>query len=179
MGQVVTSNTLTEAEIEFIKANTKYDEKDIRKWWGNFQKDCPDGKMTTDQMTEMCRMVFPDLNMDELGEHTARVFDTDQDGCIDFTEFLVGMDATTEGSDKANVQNVFRMFDVDGNKVIDLKEMIEIMKASVNAVFYPGYEHDQEAIENDAKDLFNKMDTNKDGVVTKEEFVEIVGKQTE
>jgi len=173
MGQVDSKTELSDADIDFIKANTTYDEYTIRKWWDDFQKDCPDGKMTVDQMTGMCKMVFPDLNMDEYGSHMARVFDTDQDGFIDFKEFLVGMNATTQGSEREKVMNVFKMFDVDGNKLVDLKEMIQILKASHNALFIEG----DTDIESEAKLLFDKMDTNKDGIVTEAEFLDTVGKQ--
>lgn len=168
MGQVSSQRKLTQADIEFIKSNTSYDEETIKKWWNQFRKECPNGKMTPKQMASMCQMVYPDLDVGELGKHMGRVFDTDASGYVDFKEFLVGINKNAQGTEKEQIQNVFKMFDVDGNDVIDVTEMIKILKASVNVVFHIDENKD---VEEEARKLFKKMDKDKDGFVTKEEFV--------
>ena len=169
MGQGKSKKDLTDSDVDFLKENTCYDEYTIRKWWLDFETECPDGEMTPKKMSEMCRMIFPDLNMDDLGEHLVRLFDTDKDGVVDFREFLVGLSTATTGSNRDKLKSVFRLYDVDGDKEIDLQEMIQIMKASHVALYC-----DAENIEEKAKEMFRTMDHNKDGKITEKEFIDTI-----
>ena len=72
-----------------------------------------------------------------------RTFDRDKNNFIDFKEFLLAIDVTSGGSPKEKLQWAFRwrpvhqlagspsslcrMYDVDGNGVIDLQEMVKIV----------------------------------------------------
>ena len=55
--------------------------------------------------------------------HAFRTFDTDQNGTIDFSEFLVALHITSAGSPTEKLKSAFRMYDVDGNGKIDIQEM--------------------------------------------------------
>ena len=175
MGQV-SCKELNEDDMKYIKQNTKFDENDIKNWWKTFQTDCVDGKMTPEQLRRICEMVWPEFEMEELANHLMRAFDTDDDGFVDFKEFMVGINTTAYGTEKEKIQNVFRMYDIDGNKVVELHEIIKIMKASYKALI-PCIE-DSTFISKEAKMTFDAMDKNKDQKVTEEEFLECMSNQT-
>ena len=64
------------------------------------------------------------------------------------------------------------MYDVDGNGWIDLDEMTRL----VGSIFKIQYSRLQphrvrpQCVQEEAREIFNKMDTNSDGKITKEEF---------
>ena len=68
--------------------------------------------------------------------------------------------------------NFFSMYDVDGNGWIDLVEMTRIVKSIYNMMGPNQVAMDKyESPEARAEGIFKRMDVNKDGKVTRQEFV--------
>ena len=167
MGQVETTE-LNDEDLSFLKQETAMNETTILKWWNEFQTDCPNGKMTSDQLLATCNLLFPGSDSRDYKEHLMRLFDTNQDGVVDFKEFLTAMNVATDGNEQNKLKHVFKLYDVDGDTVLTLKEMVTLMKASHKAL-YP--DKDEACVETEAAVLFDELDENKDGKVTEEEFI--------
>ena len=99
----------------------RYDEKVIREWYKGFIQDAPDGELTPDKFVNMYKLFFPDGNAEHFCDHVFRTFDTDNNGFIDFREFLLAIDVTSAGTTEEKLKWAFKMYDVDGNGVIDLE----------------------------------------------------------
>merc|ERR1712193_271242 len=166
---------LSKEDLEFLRSNTRYDEGTICEWYKGFKQDCPDGKLSPDAFMKIYSKCFPVGCVNDFCDHVFRTFDTDGNGFIDFKEFLLAISVTSSGSPEEKLNWAFSMYDADGNGWIDLMEMTRIVK-SIYSMMGPkqtaAVVGDQQSAEDRAEGIFNKMDVNSDGKVTREEFVQ-------
>ena len=161
---------LSGENLEFLKANTGYDESTIKQSHKIFIKECPNGRLTPDKFIDLYKQFVLRGNAEQYCEHVFRTFDTDQNGFIDFEEFLLAMYVTSAGSAEEKLTWAFRMYDVDGNGVIDQDEMTKIVQA-IYDMLGAGATKPTDSAEERAKNIFSRMDENGDGHLTEEEFL--------
>ena len=80
---------------------------------------------------------------------------------LDFREFVLCLSITTRGTEKEQIKWIFRLYDIDGDGFIEIEEILEVLK-SANL---------EERYTAKIVELFDQMDLNKDGVLSKEEFI--------
>ena len=108
MGNQSGKERLSKADVEFLKQNTRYDEDTIQEWYKGFMVDCPDGKLSPTAFMKIYSKCFPSGNAGEFCEHVFRTFDSDKNGYIDFSEFLLAIDVTSAGSPEEKLNWAFR-----------------------------------------------------------------------
>merc|ERR1712127_464902 len=174
MGAKSSKDRLCKEDLDFLKSNTHYDEDTIQEWYKGFKQDCPDGRLDPTSFMKIYSKCFPSGNANEFCDHVFRTFDVDKNGFIDFKEFLLAIDVTSSGSPEEKLNWAFSMYDVDGNGWIDLPEMTKIVR-SIYRMNGPVEEKQAnpsfESPEVLAATIFNHMDLNSDGKVTRPEFV--------
>ena len=99
---------LSKDDLDFLKANTHYDEGTIQEWYKGFKADCPDGKLTPTSFVKIYTKCFPGGDAGEFCDHVFRTFDTGKSGFIDFKEFLMAIDVTSSGTPEEKLKWAFR-----------------------------------------------------------------------
>ena len=168
MGSTKSKSGLTEEDLEFLKAHTRYGENTIKEWYKGFKQECPNGNLTPVNFVDMYKMFFPSGNAEQFCDHIFRTFDADKNGTIDFKEFILAIDVTSAGTTEEKLKWAFRMYDIDGNGVIDQDEMTKIVQAIYQML---GATKPTDSAEERAKNIFSRMDNNGDGHLTEEEFL--------
>ena len=163
---------LSDKNLEFLKAKTGYDETSIKQWHKIFIKECPNGRLTPDKFIDLYNLFVWRGNGEQYCEHVFRTFDTDQNGCIDFEEFLLAMYVTSAGSAEEKLKWAFRMHDVDGNGVIDPDEMSKVVESIYGMWCEDSTEQTTISAKERAMKIFRRMDENEDGHLTEEEFLQ-------
>ena len=98
------------------------------------------------------------------------MYDSNDDGYIDFREFMIVLYICSKGTPEQNLEQIFRIFDINNDQEISRSEMKRIVKdlsTLLNA-------DDLQSVQTNAKmadEAFTEMDVDKDGKVTKEEFI--------
>ncbi|GFU53826.1 kv channel-interacting protein 4 [Nephila pilipes] len=100
-------------------------------------------------------------------------FDHDNTGAITFTDFVIGLSVLARGSLQEKLRWAFSLYDINGDGYITKDELSKIVQSI--------YELMGKAVEPMIEDhttrdhvdrVFQKLDLNKDGVVTIEEFLD-------
>ena len=102
------SEKLSKEDLEYLRANTNYSVDTIIEWYKGFKEDCPDGKLTPDSFMHIYGNSFLTGNAKEFCDHVFRTFDTDNNGFIDFKEFLLAIHVTSSGTPQDKLNWAFR-----------------------------------------------------------------------
>ena len=87
-----------------------------------------------------------------------------------FREFVLGLSITSAGSREDRLKWSFRLYDNNKDGVIQVEEIVKAV-SSIFSVFGDCKAGSEISAEKVAKDIFVKMDVDKDGNVSEEEFI--------
>ena len=183
MGNVESNEYLTEDDLNFCKKNTRYTEEEIKSWYSSFKKDCPSGVLTKEKFVDVYKLFFPRGDAENFCNHVFRTFDTDKNGEISFVEFLLAINVTLSGTPLEKLKYAFKLYDVDGNGIIDQGEMNRIVLSIYELMGEDNLSNDisepKYSPEERTRIIFSQMDANGDGYLTEDEFVQGCEKDNE
>lgn len=111
---------------------------------------------------------MPKKDASKMEKHVFRIYDSNNDGYIDFIEFMLIFHIMSEGTPEEVLDKIFRVFDVNSDGSITKKEMARLIKDMYGLI----KSEDPEAQSKDliAKSAFAEMDQDGDGKITCAEF---------
>lgn len=101
--------------IDRLTKNTNYTPEQIHQWHQAFLRDCPNGKLTSRQFTEVYKKFYPEYEADKYSSQVFRTFDVDNNGYIDFVEFLLAVNVNSNGDMRDKLVLAFDIYDINGN----------------------------------------------------------------
>ncbi|XP_074716972.1 guanylyl cyclase-activating protein 3 isoform X3 [Strix uralensis] len=139
---------------------------DNSQWYQKFMNQCPSGQLSLYEFKTILglRDMSPQANM--YVERVFHIFDLNEDGFIDFLEFIAAINLVIRGKIDQKLKWYFKLYDADGNGCIDKKELLNIFTA-IQAI--NGYTSTSPEEFTDM--VFQKVDVNNDGQLTLEEFI--------
>ena len=142
-------------------AETHFTKQEKQKLFKKFMRFSENGFLTYVSFNNLYKSVVTSCSEDiePLLQHFFRVFSERKRSKIDFEEFITCLSVTTRGTLGEKIEWIFRLYDVDGNGTIEVPEVMEIVNA---AHCYEDRGH--------ILKLFDKMDLNKDNVLSHGEF---------
>jgi Ca2+-binding EF-hand superfamily protein len=160
---------MREEDIAALSKSSGLDAAEVRETFESFIAEHPNGKLKPKDFLEMMAKAVPKKDAAKMEKHVFRMYVSDKDGFIDFTEFMLVFHIMSDGTVEEVLTKIFRVFDVNGDGVISSKEMNKLIKDMYGLL----KTEDPNIAAKDmiAKTAFAEMDKNKDGKVTKEEFV--------
>ncbi|KAL5022771.1 hypothetical protein ScPMuIL_001926 [Solemya velum] len=157
-------------ELDALESSVGFSREEIQEWHKEFRKTCKRGRyLTIDEFRKVYNKLFPgDVNT--FAQHMFRSFDKDGNGRVDFQEFLIGLSVSSSSDIEQKLRWAFDMYDVDGNGTISRSEMMDILNSVYKMTDLNA--GDGNTPEKMTERLFKKMDTNGDGELSWEEFLE-------
>merc|ERR1712226_1501569 len=164
---------LNKEVLDELCSKTKFSQAELQHWHKGFIKDCPTGKLTSEEFGIIYRQFFPQGDPTLFARFVFDVFDENKDGTIEFDEFIMALSVTSRGNLEEKLKWAFHLYDLDRDGYITREEMLQIVKAIYamvgNAVQLPDEENTPEKR---VARIFDRMDASNDGRLTMEEFME-------
>ena len=108
MGSVATKRKLSQDSLNYIQFKTKLDQKTILDAYDDFMILNPSGKMSRRKLLSMYHDFFPNKNCHQLCAHIFRILDLDQNGYVDFVEFIVTINLLICGSTEDKIKVILK-----------------------------------------------------------------------
>ncbi|KAF4105385.1 hypothetical protein G5714_013047 [Onychostoma macrolepis] len=167
-------------DLEILQEETEFSKKELQFLYRAFKNECPSGVVTEDVFKLIYSQFFPQGDSSIYAHYLFEAFDTNMNGCLSFKEFVAGLSLILRGSIYDRLNWAFNFYDLDKDGFITREEMMKIMESIYNLMgkyVYPSIHNDtpREHVEN----FFQKMDRNRDGVITIEEFMESCQKMSD
>lgn len=166
------NSKLTKEELEDLQKATQFNAKQLRKWYKDFIDDCPSGYMTKEEFKQIYGQFFPSGDPTRFVDYVFNVFDIDKNGVITFKEFILAISITTKGTVEEKLTWSFSLYDFDNDGYVSRSEMLDIVRAihRMHGKDTSNPSKDRDAAQRIVDQMFNKLDTNGDGKLSKEEF---------
>jgi len=146
---------------------TNFDAEEIKRLGKRFKKLDLDnsGSLSVDEF-----MSLPELQQNPLVQRVIDIFDEDQNGEVDFKEFIQGVSQFSVKGDKSSkLRFAFKIYDMDNDGYISNGELFQVLKMMVGS----NLKDTQLQQIVDKTILF--ADKDEDGKINFEEFCEVVG----
>ena len=76
---------------------------------------------------QMVYKMLPLKDAEKMERHVLRVYDENNDGVVDFTEFMVMYYIMSDGTPEEVLVKIFRIFDLNSDGVISIMEMTKLI----------------------------------------------------
>ena len=159
---------IRDEDIEALSKSSGMSKEDVKEAYDSFIEGHPNGKMKKEDFAKMMAQALPKNDACKMEEHYFRMYDTNNDGYIDFVEFMVIFHIMDGGTPEEVLEKIFRVFDINSDGSISNKEMERLVKDMYSLL----KKEDATIAAKDmiSKSAFAEMDKNEDGKVTLEEF---------
>ena len=97
----------------------------------------PNGKMHKEALKEMMSKALAGISVEEVSNietYMFRIYDENQNGFIDFHEFMTVFSIFTGEESVSVLERIFRIFDVDNSGTISKEEMLVLVKQRVSRI---------------------------------------------
>ncbi|XP_063784380.1 Kv channel-interacting protein 1 isoform X1 [Pseudophryne corroboree] len=159
--------------LEQLEAQTKFSKRELQVLYRGFKNECPTGVVNEDTFKQIYSQFFPHGDASMYAHYLFNAFDAAQSGSVKFEDFVAALSVLLRGTIHEKLRWTFNLYDINKDGYINKEEMMDIVKAIYDMMgkyTYPVLKDD--APKQHVEIFFQKMDKNKDGVVTLDEFIE-------
>eukprot|EP00091_Calanus_sinicus_P000871 TRINITY_DN1082_c0_g1_i3.p1 TRINITY_DN1082_c0_g1~~TRINITY_DN1082_c0_g1_i3.p1 ORF type:complete len:196 (+),score=73.26 TRINITY_DN1082_c0_g1_i3:221-808(+) len=169
MGSKNGKPVLREEDIASLTKSSGLDEAQVKEAFNAFVAEHPNGKMKPKDFREMMSKALPKKDASKMEKHVFRIYDSNNDGYIDFSEFMLIFFIMSDGTPEEVLTKIFRVFDVNSDGTITQKEMTKLIKDMYGLL--KSEDPNLAAKELISKSAFAEMDKDQDGKVSTAEFI--------
>ncbi|KAF8795319.1 Kv channel-interacting protein 1 like protein [Argiope bruennichi] len=161
------------SSLEELCRITKFTKKELQCMYRGFKEECPNGFINEETFKAIFSRFFPYGNATLYASYVFRSFDESRSGSLTFQEFVQSLSLLCHGTLHDKLEWTFCLYDLNDDGRITRKALKSVIQAVYNLVGKKPYTAaEEEAFLNHVDRIFKKMDVDKDGVISKEDFME-------
>ncbi|KAF6199501.1 hypothetical protein GE061_007527 [Apolygus lucorum] len=155
---------------------TRFTEQELKRIYRGFKAECPSGLVREDTFRSIYSQFFPQgANSSQYATYVFHTLDQANSGTLSFQDLVRGLSVLCRGSVEERLKWTFTLYDINKDGKITRDELADVITSVYNLLGRLSPLHGEE--ENDPLSskidvIFQRLDQNKDGVVTWEEFFE-------
>ena len=169
MGSKNGKPVLRDEDIAALSQSSGMPPQEVKDAFNAFVAEHPNGKMKPKDFREIMSSALPKKDAAKMEKHVFRIYDSNNDGYVDFVKFMVVFFILSDGSSEEVLTKIFRLFDVNSDGTITKKELSRLVKDMYGLLKKD--DPNVNAIDLIAKSAFAEMDKDEDGKITTEEFI--------
>merc|ERR1711892_1158412 len=169
MGSKNGKPVLRDEDITALSQSSGMPPQEVKDAFNAFVAEHPNGKMKPKDFREIMSSALPKKDAAKMEKHVFRIYDSNNDGYVDFVEFMVVFFILSDGSSEEVLTKIFRLFDVNSDGTINKKEMTRLVKDMYGLLKKD--DPNVNAVDLIAKSAFAEMDKDEDGKITNAEFL--------
>ena len=100
---------LREEDIEALAKSSGLEAEEVKKAFDSWVAEHPNGKMKPADFKKMMSAAMPKKDAGKMEKHVFRIYDTNNDGYIDFVEFMVIFHIMSEGTSEEVLKQTFNL----------------------------------------------------------------------
>jgi Ca2+-binding EF-hand superfamily protein len=183
---------------EYLK-DSIVNRRELQDWFKAFHQDVPSGLLKKSDFNRTYKHYFPFGESKKLSDHVFHLFDLNQDGLVDFTDFVRVLSLLSRGETKDKMdcvflhcpryckfirkldqtkslhrfkKGIFNMYDFDEDGFIGRAELLTLVDCMYRTVgdVSSSFPEDQETPEDRVNYLMERMDLDGDGKLSRQEF---------
>jgi len=160
-------------QLNDLLTSTKFTKQEICQMYRGFKQECPGGIVQEETFKEIYAKFFPHGNSSTYAHHVFNAFDANKNGVISFRDMLVSLSTLLRGTTYEKLKWTFTLYDINKDGYITKQEVLNVIVAVHELMGIHGSPaYRIEDMESQVEMVFDRLDTNGDGVVTIEEFCE-------
>jgi len=124
------NSKLNPKDIEELMRITKFNGKELNNIFHTFRKDQHTTFIDRTTFVQKYNFIFSSSESEgtEFTDHIFRLFDINQDGLLNFREFVVGLSLSYRASVEDKLFWIFKLYDINHSGDITIEEMTSIME---------------------------------------------------
>ncbi|CAL4063938.1 unnamed protein product, partial [Meganyctiphanes norvegica] len=161
-------------DINALCRTTHFTRSELQQLYRRFKDRCPTGVVTEAVFKDMYFQMFPKgASSSQYAHYVFSNLDKENTGVISFTDLIGLLSRLYRGSLHERLRWVFTLYDLNGDGCITRQEMTSVVQAVYDLMGkHTDTPVDETTVEHKVEALFTMLDTNRDGVITLDEFME-------
>ncbi|XP_071655494.1 calsenilin-like isoform X3 [Patagioenas fasciata] len=165
-------------ELEKLLARTKFTKAELQALYRGFKSECPSGLVDEETFTGIYSRFFPQGDASAYAHFLFDAFDADRDGALCFQDFAVGLSVLLRGTVRQRLEWAFNLYDLNKDGCVTKEEMLQVIKSIYAMLGRSTRPPLRDSAPAEHLELFfQKMDRDRDGVVTLDEFLDTCQQQ--
>uniref|UniRef100_UPI00358FD772 A-type potassium channel modulatory protein KCNIP2-like isoform X2 n=1 Tax=Myxine glutinosa TaxID=7769 RepID=UPI00358FD772 len=158
--------------LQQLLEQTRFSRQELQILYRGFKNECPTGIVDEEMFKEIYARFFPQGDASMYAHFLFNAFDRDHIGSISFEDFVQGLSLLLRGSINDKLNWAFNLYDINKDGYVTKEEMNDIIKSIYDMMGkYTCPTLNENCPKEHVDKFFQKMDRNKDGVVTMDEFM--------